>query len=127
MSGYVFVAGEFIDWGVLAQGRGYEHVGKPLKDGGDGPKRIPGSVVLQISLDEMAGAFDETGATKKAHHAKLVEQFPQGKRVRVREGSLSGFPGFVEAVTPKDRIRALVDVFGRMVPVEFDVDQLDAA
>src|SRR6476646_3807070 len=53
MPGYVFVAGSFIDWGVLAQGRGYEHVGRPLRDGTEGPKRIPGELVLQISIDEM--------------------------------------------------------------------------
>ncbi len=127
MLGYVFVAGESIDWGVLAIGWGNEHVGRPLRDGTDGPKRIPGAIVLQISLDEAAGAFDETGATKKANHAKLTEQFPRGKRVRPTEGPLSGFAAFVDAVTPKARLRVLVDVFGRMVPVEFDVEQLDAA
>lgn len=122
--GYIFLAGD-IDWGKLHADRAYEHVGRPL--GVDGPLRVPGSVVLQISVDEMAGAFDLTGATKKANHAKLKERFPQGRRVRVTEGHLAGFDAYVEAVTPKDRVRALVGILGQHVPIEFDADQLDAA
>jgi transcription antitermination factor NusG len=122
--GYLFLAGD-IDWGKLHADRNFEHVGRPL--GIDGPLPVPGSVVQQISVDEMAGAFDTTGATKKANHAKLKERFPSGMRVKAREGLLSGFEVVVEAVTAKDRIRALANVLGRMVAVEFEPEALDAA
>jgi transcription antitermination factor NusG len=124
LPGYVFLAGD-IDWGKLHADRNFEHVGRPL--GIDGPLPVPGSVVLQISVDEMAGAYDATGATKKANSAKLKALFPQGRRLRVREGHLSGFDAVADAVTAGDRIRALVSILGRMVPIEFDVDELDAA
>ncbi len=127
MLGYVFVAGTHIDWGRLAQGRGYEHVGHPLKDGGDGPARIPGWAVEQVWMDEQAGAFDETGATKKANSEKLKARFPAGMRVKPTEGPLWGFEAIVQCVTAKDRINALVNLFGRMVPCDFTEDQLNAA
>jgi transcription antitermination factor NusG len=122
--GYLFLAGD-IDWGKLHADRNFEHVGRPL--GIDGPLHVPGSVVLQISVDEMAGAYDLTGATKKANSAKLKALFPQGRRLRVREGHLSGFDAVVEAVTAKDRIRALVSILGQYVPIEFEPEALDAA
>jgi hypothetical protein len=151
IKGHVFLAGP-VDWGRLynevdnrqrepievlgkvymipkdfAPRPRFEHVGKPL-GGPDGrPLPVPGSVVLQISVDEMAGAYDATGATKKANHEKLKRLFPQGRRLRVRGGHLSGFEAVADAVTAGDRIRALVSILGRMVPIEFDVDELDAA
>lgn len=150
LPGHVFVAGP-VDWAKLYsdidnrpreavehQGRVYivprgietrhrfEHVGKPLGDA-NGPLRIPGKLVEQISIDEMAGKFDETGATKKANRVKLKERFPAGLPVRVGDGPFMGLFAQVAEVTAKERIRALVSLFGRMTEVEFDPDQLDAA
>lgn len=126
LPGYVFLAGSGIDWGRLHDDRHFEHVGRPLR-GADGPLRVPGAVVLQISIDEMAGKFDETGATKKANRAKLAERFPKGKKLRIGEGVFVGFEAVVEAVTAKDRIKALVNIFGRAVPAEFGEEELTAA
>ena len=122
--GYLFLAGD-IDWGKLHADRNFEHVGRPLGVGA--PEPVPGHAMLQISMDEMAGAYDLTGATKRANHQKLKEQFPKGRRVRPVEGHLSGFDAVVEGVTAKDRIRALVTILGRMVPVEFEPEALHAA
>jgi transcription antitermination factor NusG len=122
IKGYIFIAGP-VDWGKIHADRAYEHVGRPL--GVDGPEPIPGHALLQISVDEMAGAYDLTGATKKANSEKLRALFPQGRRLRVREGHLSGFDAVADAVTAGDRIRALVSILGRMVPIEFDVDELE--
>lgn len=126
LPGYVFLGGTFIDWGVLRDGHSYEHVGRPLRNA-DGPLCIPGRIVEQISIDEMSGKFDLTGATKKANRAKLAERFPQGMKVRIGEGPFIGFEAIVDAVTAKERVRALVELFGRFSEVEFTPDQLDAA
>lgn len=127
MPGYLFLAeSRQIDWGLLRNELTYPHVGRPLR-GHDGPLRIPARLVVQINIDEIAGLFDETGATKKANHAKLVQRFPRGSKHRVEEGAFIGFDALVECVTPKERIKALVEIFGRMVAVEFEVDQLEAA
>lgn len=125
LPGYVFLAGS-IDWGRLHDDRHFEHVGRPLR-GSDGPLCIPGRIVEQISIDEMAGKFDLTGATKKANRAKLAERFPHGMKVRIGEGPFIGFEAIVDAVTAKERVRALVELFGRFSEVEFTPDQLDAA
>lgn len=126
LPGYVFLAGS-IDWGRLHDDRHFEHVGRPLR-GSDGPLCIPGRIVEQISIDEMAGAFDLTGATRKANLQKLRERFPKGRPVKiVGEGAFRDFAAVVEAVTAKERIKALVNILGRHVPVEFGAEELDAA
>lgn len=125
LPGYVFLAGS-IDWGRLHDDRHFEHVGRPLR-GSDGPLCIPGRIVEQISIDEMAGKFDLTGATKKANRTKLAERFPSGTPVRIEDGPLMGLFAIVAEVTAKERIKALVSLFGRLTEVEFEPGQLDAA
>lgn len=52
--------------------------------------------------------------------------FRPGEAVRVTSGPWSGFVAEVEAATD-GRVRALLDLFGRQTPVEFVVDDLEAA
>jgi transcription antitermination factor NusG len=127
MPGYLFLGagkGQAIDWGRLHDDIAFRHVGRPLR-GAVGPLRIPAGLVIAISVDEMDGKFDETGATKKANHEKLAGQFAEGTQVRVTEGVFAGFLAMCESVTAQDRVKALVSIFGRLAPVEFMPEQLD--
>ncbi len=130
MRGYLFVgspAGREIDWGRFHDGDDawrFRHVGRPLRSA-TGPLRIPASIVIKISMDETAGKFDETGATKAKNHEKLAERFAPGTEVRVVDGVFAGFMAMCESVTAQDRIKALVSIFGRLAPCEFSPEQLD--
>jgi transcription antitermination factor NusG len=129
MPGYLFLGagkGVQIDWGRLRNERLYPHVGRPLR-GTDGPLRIPAKIVVDIHCNEVDGLYDETGATKKQNHAKLKERFAEGNEFRVVEGPFSSFMCISESVTPQERIVALVNIFGRLVRVEFEQGQLEAA
>lgn len=129
MPGYLFLAEPRtgrIDWGRLRNDIKFRHVGRPLR-GAQGPLEIPSRIVVKISEDEIAGKYDETGATKRGKHQKTIEQFPVGGEFRVIDGPFAGFFCEVENVTPQDKIRALVGIFGRLAPVEFDPGQLEAA
>lgn len=128
MPGYLFLATErhcTVPWGWIRDNRLMRHVGRPLH-GSDGPLRIPAKLVIQISVDEMNGEFDETGYTKRENHYKLAERFAEGSEFRISDGPFMGFMALAECVTPQDRIRALVNIFGRMTTVEFDPHQLEA-
>ena len=82
--------------------------------------RIPAKVVIQISVDETNGQFDEMGA-----HGKLAERFIRGKMFAVTEGSLASARGLVDGVTSGGLIRLLVNIFGGETVVTVDPSQLD--
>lgn len=61
---------------------------------------------------EHAGLFDRT---RRAERAAL---FAAGERVRLTGGAFSGFEAVVVDMSPRQRVRLLVDLFGRSTPVE---------
>jgi transcription antitermination factor NusG len=129
LPGYVFLATEkatWVDWGHLRSERLFPHVGRPLQ-GSCGPLAIPGELIVRINEDEIAGEFDETGETKKQNLDKLAKRFKAGKKFRINEGPFSGFMALSEGVTAKQRVKALVSIFGRLSTVDFDPEQLEAA
>lgn len=129
MPGYLFLGvqqGRTVDWGRFRDDVAFRHVGRPLR-GSMGPLRVPALMVIAISLEETAGVFDETGATKKANHDKLAERFARGTLAFVTEGAFAGLTVMSECVTANDRIKALIGLFGRMTTVEFDPDILEVA
>lgn len=128
--GYVFLAtgtGRTVDWGSFRDNWLMRHVGSPLRGASGSPLRIPSQIIIAISVDEMNGVFDETGATKKANHAKLAERFAKGSEFRIEEGPFIGCRGWVESVTAHDRIRAMIEMFGGLAMAEFMPEQLSAA
>jgi len=55
-------------------------------------------------------------------------RFEEGENVRVVSGPFANFQGFVDAVRPdKEKVRVMVQVFGRATPVELDYTQLEKA
>ena len=54
--------------------------------------------------------------------------FEEGENVRVTNGPFANFQGFVDEVRPdKEKVRVMVQVFGRATPVELDYTQLEKA
>lgn len=88
--------------------------------GGGGNRPTP------ISDDEVARmtAQIKEGAVKPKPKIK----FEEGENVRVISGPFANFQGFVDEVRPdKEKVRVMVQVFGRATPVELDYTQLEKA
>ena len=79
-----------------------------------------------ISDEEVARMTQQIkeGAVKPKPKIK----FEGGENVRVTSGPFANFQGFVDEVRPdKDKVRVMVQVFGRATPVELDYTQLEKA
>lgn len=97
------------------------------------PVRVSGESVETIFLAETDMAFDDTRAARihrreEAATAKenTARRFPVGKDIFVTdEGNpFASLNGIVNEITKAGRIIALIELFGRMTPVEFDHRQL---
>jgi transcriptional antiterminator NusG len=55
-------------------------------------------------------------------------QFDEGEAVRVVSGPFANFSGFVDEVLPdKEKVRVMVQVFGRATPVVLDYTNVEKA
>jgi transcription antitermination factor NusG len=84
-----------------------------------GALMIPRNAIAQINAQDLAGHWDDT----KRWREKIP--FQKGKAVRIGEGPLLGFDATVDAVESEDRIRVLVNLFGRLAPVHMAACQLE--
>jgi transcriptional antiterminator NusG len=85
-----------------------------------------GTQPAPISDDEVARMTKQIqeGAAKP----KPKIRFEEGENVRVVSGPFANFQGFVDEVKPdKEKVRVMVQVFGRATPVELDYTQLEKA
>nr|WP_250809324.1 transcription termination/antitermination NusG family protein [Neorhizobium tomejilense] len=102
-----------------------DHVVRYL--GGERPIAIHPDEIQAVFTDEINGEFDQLGQSKKQRIAKLEEKFPVGSELRVVDGCFIGLSAVVKEVTGHGRISALVELFGRMTPVEFEKKQLQVS
>jgi transcription antitermination factor NusG len=130
MPGYLFVvhprpSQPLDDWTEV---RAIDGVLGPL-GGVDGPLRIPARVVESILTAEFESAYDETKAAKKyrgeTSRSAMEKRFARGKSFRVKGGPFASFMAKVDSLTHHDRVKMLIDIFGQMVPVEMDPEQLE--
>ena len=75
--------------------------------------------------------FDDTdqgrrarGETVKNTLAAMRKRL-KGKRVRVKDGPFTSFPGTVEAVHSLERLRVTIEIFGQATPVELESGQIE--
>jgi transcriptional antiterminator NusG len=86
--------------------------------GGTQPTPISDEEVARMSQQIKEGAIKP----------KPKIRFEQGENVRVVSGPFANFSGFVDEVKPdKEKVRVLVQVFGRATPVELDFMQVEKA
>lgn len=95
------------------------------------PIRVSAGHIESIYLAEIAMLFDDTRAARihrqeEASSAKenTRRQFPAGSSVFVGEGPFASFQGIVEEITKRGKIIALIELFGRMTPVELETSQI---
>lgn len=87
---------------------------------GDQPARLPEKIVDQIRKREIGGFVKLPSKAK----------FQKGDQVRITRGSFQGQIGLYDGMTSKQRERVLLELLGRMVPVELspsDVAPLNVA
>ena len=77
-------------------------------------------------------AFDETRAGKlhrreigKTKKETTRMKFPVGSKVRISDGPFTSFNGEVTNVNGRGHIMVLASIFGRMTPVELEVEQVE--
>ncbi len=57
---------------------------------------------------------------------EIVVGFGVGDTVKVTDGALEGYLGTVDELEPdKERVRVIVSMFGREMPVDLDLDQVE--
>lgn len=82
------------------------------------------SFVTELRTAEAEGDFNKTGRNK--HHPKLRHKLSKGQRVRIVEGSFTGLIGQIVALKGTDRVRVLLSLFGREVPIELAAKEAEA-
>jgi transcription termination/antitermination protein NusG len=113
LPGYVLVNMDLNDeaWGVVKNTPGVTGFV------GAGSKPVP---LSQSEVDRIL----HTGATQGAAPRAQV-QFTLGESVKVTSGPLSDFDGEIVDVNPdQQKLKVLVDIFERQVPVELAFDQV---
>jgi transcriptional antiterminator NusG len=134
MPRYIFVEIEHehqVPWYALRACEGVEKVlgtdGRPCR-----LRRADTKLLEDVIAAEAALQFDETRAGKlhrreigrsKKENSRM--RFPVGSRVRAVKGPFSAFEGVVTNVNGRGAIDALLNVFGRMTPVEFPLESVE--
>jgi transcription antitermination factor NusG len=103
--------------------------------GSDGfPMSLAASQVSRFMDAEEAMAFDDTREARirrKQEGRTRVEtirmRFPPGSRTRINDGPFAGFGGQVRSVLGKGVVEVMVEIFGRLSPVELEVGMLQPA
>ena len=85
---------------------------------GAGSKPVP---LSQPEVDRIL----KTGATAGGERARATIEYSLGESVKVTSGPLSDFDGEIVDVNPdQQKLKVLVDIFERQVPVELGFDQV---
>ncbi|MFU0504026.1 transcription termination/antitermination protein NusG [Pseudaminobacter sp. NGMCC 1.201702] len=130
LPGYLFVAhprrgGQPDDWSEV---RGVNGVVGPLSST-VAPLVIPAAVIEAIITAEFESAYDETAAAKRARgdtdRSRLEQRFKPGRQFVVSDGPFASFLAEADSITHDERVKTLVEIFGRMTPVVFEPEQLE--
>lgn len=83
-----------------------------------------GDAYAVVSDKDMAKIGDEESKARDITKRRGGE-WKVGQEMRVKEGPFAGFPARIDLLTDSERIRALVDIFGRKTPIWFEDEQLE--
>lgn len=125
---YIFAGprhGRRIDWTAIDRRNGIDAV---LGINGHW-RHIPDAVVARFLMAQRRRAFDDVrGAalSGRQKRAAAEKQFRKDAHVRVLAGPFGGFSGHVTTITGRGAVRAMLDIFGRLTPVDFEPEQLAA-
>jgi len=120
-------------WGVIRACEGVDRVlgyqGLPIPLSGPDAEAL-----AAIRNAEADFAFDETRAGKlhrreigKTKRETTRMKFPVGSKVRISDGTFTSFNGEITNVNGRGHLQVMIEIFGRMTPVELAADQVEAA
>jgi transcription antitermination factor NusG len=95
------------------------------------PWPVPDQAVAVFQTREASGEFyaplKEAFAALPGRKAKKYSEatFKAGARVKPLDGAFAGYHGLVESVAGRGAVKVMIDLFGRLTPVEFEPDQLE--
>lgn len=130
MPGYIFVRMTRLsrdgrpDWFAL---RGCDGVEAVLGIKGE-PLAVPRQDVILMMQAQRSHKFDNVYVEKvpaRKRRKELEEIYKRGRYIRAKEGAFTGMYLTVESVTAQGRILAMLEVFGRLTPVEIDVEHIE--
>lgn len=79
-----------------------------------------------ISADEAKNLLQKAGAIKGEKPMRVKQIFSVGDEVKIIDGPFATFNGTVdEANAEKERLRVMVQIFGRATPVEVSLTQVE--
>ncbi len=116
-------------WGFV---RACEGVECALGVGGV-PLPVPAADVEAFRLAEIDMQFDDTRAAKihrgdieATKKAQVQRLYPTGSALRVKEGhDFGGFYGNVVSTKGAGKVKAMIEMFGGLIPVEFNVEDVE--
>lgn len=79
------------------------------------PCPVAAAEIQRFKAAEAARLFDVTKG----------ERFPVGSRVRALTGPFGGFAGLVTSLPGRGVVKAMIEIFGRLTPVEFRYDMVE--
>ena len=98
------------------------------------PWCVPAAEVERLRHAEANLAFDDTREARirrreegRTRRETIAMQFPEGLPVHVHDGPFAGFHGHVTTVTGRGHVKAMINLFGRLTPCQFEATDLEAA
>ena len=79
-----------------------------------------------ITTDEAKNLLQRSGEIKGEKQIHVKQSFSVGDQVKITDGAFATFTGTVEEISPeKDKMRVMVQIFGRAAPVEVSLLQAE--
>ncbi|MBO5137933.1 MAG: transcription termination/antitermination factor NusG [Spirochaetaceae bacterium] len=79
-----------------------------------------------ISAEEAKALLQKAGEIKGEKPARLKQSFSVGEQVKIIDGAFASFSGSIEEVNlEKNKLKVMVQIFGRATPVEVDLLQVE--
>ena len=79
-----------------------------------------------LTGDEARGILQKSGEIKGERPVRARQAFVSGEQVKIVDGPFESFTGTIEEVNhEKNKLKVMVGIFGRNVPVEVDLLQVE--
>jgi len=87
---------------------------------------LPDKKPQPLSSDEARSILQKAGEIKGERLARSRQAFVAGEHVKITDGPFESFTGTIEEVNQdKNKLKVMVGIFGRNVPVEVDLLQVE--
>lgn len=79
-----------------------------------------------ITNAEVRNIFQRTGELPGEKNVRIKQNYAVGDQVKVNDGPFANFNGTIDEINPeKNKLRVLLQVFGRTTPVELEASQVE--